>query len=158
MKKPDSGDDTFIDSERGISFWADKLTKSGAVSAENAQEKVSEFVNEKGTFDSLKECLGFFSLIRTNVFPDTPEPRENGEEIYFPETVSKMLELAVYPTPINPCVANIVLNTILNYLHRFDEFKAAERRRQWENLIASQHQRKKADDERWNRERRAKQQ
>jgi hypothetical protein len=148
-ESPDSADDTFIDLERGISFWADKLTRSGAVSAENAQAKVCEFVNEKGTFDSLKECLGFFALIRTSVFADTPEPRENGEEMYFPKTVGEMIELAIYPCSFNTSALNIVINAVLNYLHRLDEFQSAERRRQWEKHIATQYQRRNSDDERW---------
>jgi hypothetical protein len=119
------------------------------VSAENAQEKVREFLNEKGTLNSWRKCRGFFALISTNVFPDTPEPRENGEKIYFPKTVGKMLELALYPAPFNPLAITVAVNTILKYLHRLDEFKSSELRRAWENLIASQHQRKKADDERW---------
>jgi hypothetical protein len=139
----------FIECETEMSYWAEKLTQSGAVSAENAKAKVREFVNEKGTFDTLEKCLRFFALIHTNVFPDTPEPRENGEKIYFPKTVRKMIELAVYYAPLNSSAANIIINSILNYLHRFGEFKSAERRRQWENLIASQHERKRGDDRRW---------
>ena len=144
---PDSANDN-LDLGRGISVWADKLIESGAVSAEKAREKVWEFVNEDGTFGSWKKCHDFFALIRLNVFPDTPEPRENGEKSYFPETVSEMLDLASYPAPFNPIALNMIFKTILNYLHGLGEFKSTERRLAWERLIASQHQRKKSDEQR----------
>jgi hypothetical protein len=147
-KPPPSQDDpdpSPDDIERGISFWACKLVESGAVSLENAREKVLEFVDEKGLFTSWEKCRGFYDLVRTNVFPDTPEPRENGEKIYFPETVGEILELAAYPGQETTAPR---VRTILCYLRRWDKFKSREQRWAFEDRIAYQHQQKKSDEER----------
>jgi hypothetical protein len=132
------------DLEKVISFWGDKLIKSGVVTAEKVREKMLEFLNENGFFASLKKRRDFLALIPTNVFPNTPEPREGGRKIYFPKRIDKIFELASYAEP--EYMWDRILITTVNYLQCLDEFQEPKQRRAFEDRIAYNHEQKKSDE------------
>jgi len=131
-------------------FWTEKFAKSVAVSVEKAREKVLEVINEKGHFKSWKQCRDFCAQIRTDVFPRTPEPREDGQLCYFPDTVLGLLDLVDYSWngPTELYGFGPAFNKVMRYLVCSGKFESSEERRKFEARIANAHEQKKDDEER----------
>jgi hypothetical protein len=132
-----------------VLFLTDKLAKSGAASVEEARDKVLEVIDKKGHFKSWEKCRDLRALIRTDVFPNTPEPREDTDRGYFPKTVLELLDLAGYSRDFPELYGfGTDYNRVFSYLLRNAKFETSEERRKFEDRIAYQHERKKSDEER----------
>ena len=129
--------------EQAVSGFTDLLARSG-MSLESARAKVLELVNEEGKFDSWENCRTLCGFVSMNNIPGIPEPRENGQTVWMPETFLEFMELLAFASPSYSEFG--AWNEACRYFSRKGKFASPEKRRAFEDKLPTLLQKKLAHD------------
>ena len=129
--------------DQTVSNFTDLLAKGG-MSLESARAKVLELVNEEGQFDSWENCRTLSSFVRVKDIPGMPGPRENGQTVWMPETLSEFMALMEFASP--PYCGLGAWNEACRYVSRQGKFASPEKRRALEDKLPILLQKKLAHD------------